>query len=122
MQALALTCTLRSNALPSTDTHAVNSTALHGGLLVMPQVLTIHSPFAVENATTHPLQLTLHLQHAPPAYGNDGSSTCSGAVCSVPADGPLAPGSQCYLPQPAAWWVSSLPYDILSFWQKQAAG
>ena len=77
----------------------------------MPQVLTIHSPFSVENATTHPLQMTLHLHRAPPAYAYHGSSTGGGAVCSVPADAPLAPGAQCFLPQPAVWWVSCSPHD-----------
>ena len=78
----------------------------------MLQVLTLHSTFSVENATSCPLQLTLHLQRAPQAYTYDGSSTGGGTVCSVPADGPLAPGAQCFLPQPAAWWVSSLSHDF----------
>ena len=69
----------------------------------MLQVLTIHSPFSVDNATSHPLQLTLHPLRGPQAYAYDGSSTGGGAVRSVPADGPLAPGAQCFLPQPAAW-------------------
>lgn len=78
----------------------------------MLQVLTIHSPFSVENATSHPLQLTLHLQRAPQAYAHHGSSTGGGAVCTVPAGGSLAPGAQCFLPQPAAWWVSSLLHNM----------
>ena len=107
--ASALLCTSLTHAMLVTDVHAP-STAPHEGLPVMPQVLTIHSPLSVENATSYPLQLTL--QRAAPAYDCHGTSTGGGAACTVPADGPLAPGAQCFLPQPDAWWVSSLLRDV----------
>jgi len=83
-------------------------------------VLTIHSPFSVENVTSHPLQLTLHLQRADPARfgsgggggGGSGGGRGGGAVCAVPAAGALAPGEQCFLPLPAVW-CAGLPCKLL---------
>jgi hypothetical protein len=84
------------------------------------QVLTIHSPFSVENATSHPLQLALHLQRGEPARfgggggGGGGGARAGGAVCAVPAAGALAPGEQCFLPLPAVWCARLLCEMLLN--------
>ena len=58
------------------------------------QVLTVHSPIRLENHTSHPLSFILHL--ACPADGARHARDSSES--RVPCHGPLAPGSQCYLP------------------------
>ena len=73
------------------------------------QVLTVHSPFRIENCTNKPLEFVVHLFLAPnlqdalPAMRNSASTN------RVPSSGPLLPGLQCYLPAPAIWYSSSAP-------------
>jgi hypothetical protein len=68
-------------------------------------VLTVHSPFRLENHTAHALAFTLHLLRAPgPGSSGHGlGSGGQGSIVRVPSAGPLAPGTQCYLPVPAVW-------------------
>ena len=58
------------------------------------QVLTVHSPIRLENHTSHPLSFILHLASSGdgPKHADDTSER------RIPCHGPLAPGSQCYLP------------------------
>lgn len=72
----------------------------HRGVSLM-QVLTVHSPFRVENHTSHPLEFSVHLFRAPHMRGTIGRDVA--AISTVPASGPLAPGLYSYLPVPAIW-------------------
>ena len=69
------------------------------------QVLTVHSPFRIENHTNHPLEFNVHLFRSPHIRDTMGSLVRAGnaAISTVPTSGPLAPGLQCYLPVPAIW-------------------
>ena len=55
---------------------------------------TVHSPIRLENHTSHPLSFILHLTSSGdgPKHADDNSES------RIPCHGPLAPGSQCYLP------------------------
>ena len=68
------------------------------------QVLTVHSPFRIENCTNTPLEFVVHMFMAAndnmPMHGNAASTR-------VPSSGPLLPGLQCYLPAPAIWCAST---------------
>ena len=68
------------------------------------QVLTVHSPFRIENHTNHPLEFNVHLFLSPAIRDTMGALLQAGnaAISTVPAN-PLAPGAQCYLPVPAVW-------------------
>ncbi|KAK9808775.1 hypothetical protein WJX72_003363 [[Myrmecia] bisecta] len=68
---------------------------------VRTKVLTVHSPFRIENHTTHPLEFTVHLFRAPNMRNAVGRGAA--AISTVPGSGPLSPGLQCYLPVPAIW-------------------
>lgn len=66
------------------------------------QVLTVHSPFRIENCTNTPLEFVVHM------FMGAGQSMPSlqaraAATAHVPTSGPLLPGLQCYLPAPAIW-------------------
>lgn len=63
------------------------------------QVLTIHSPFRIENHTSHSLEFVVHLFAGPQLRS-------ASATATVPSSGPLLPGLQCYLPTPAIWCAS----------------
>ena len=66
------------------------------------QVLTIHSPFRIENHTSASLEFEVHLFSAPHLRGASPTST-------IPSAGPLLPNLQCYLPTPAIWSASRAP-------------
>ncbi|KAK9809768.1 hypothetical protein WJX73_004442 [Symbiochloris irregularis] len=69
---------------------------------VRTKVLTVHSPFRIENCTNTPLEFVVHMFMG---AGQAMSSMQSRAAASaqVPTSGPLLPGLQCYLPAPAIW-------------------
>ena len=68
------------------------------------QVLTVHSPFRIENCTNRPLEFVVHLFLAAPDLQNAMPAMHGSASTSrVPSSGPLLPGLQCYLPAPAIW-------------------
>lgn len=67
------------------------------------QVLTVHSPFRVENLTNQQLEFNVHLFRGPQALG--ALSKGAAAISMVP-NRPLSPGQQTYLPVPAIWYVS----------------
>ena len=69
-------------------------------VLVDPQVLTVHSPFRVENLTNQQLEFNVHLFRGPQTPGAPGKGA---AAISVVPNNPLAPGQQTYLPVPAIW-------------------
>ena len=73
--------------------------AVQAGHLRTPcaQVLTIHSPFRIENHTSASLEFEVHLFSAPHLRGGSPTST-------IPSAGPLLPNLQCYLPTPAIWY------------------
>ena len=73
--------------------------------LVYPQVLTVHSPFRVENLTNQQLEFNVHLFRGPQTPGAPGKGA---AAISVVPNNPLAPGQQTYLPVPAIWSDSLL--------------
>jgi len=68
--------------------------------LLDPQVLTVHSPFRVENLTNQQLEFNVHLFRGPQTPGAPGKGA---AAISVVPNNPLAPGQQTYLPVPAIW-------------------
>jgi len=74
-------------------------------VLVDPQVLTVHSPFRVENLTNQQLEFNVHLFRGPQTPGAPGKGA---AAISVVPNNPLAPGQQTYLPVPAIWSDSLL--------------
>lgn len=71
------------------------------------QVLTVHSPFRVENLTNQQLEFDVHLFKSPQLPGMPSKGAASSSV--VP-NRPLAPGQQTYLPVPAIWYVHILWY------------
>jgi len=73
--------------------------------LLDPQVLTVHSPFRVENLTNQQLEFNVHLFRGPQTPGAPGKGA---AAISVVPNNPLAPGQQTYLPVPAIWSDSLL--------------
>ena len=66
------------------------------------QVLTVHSPFRVENLTNQQLEFNVHLFRGPQTLG---APSKGAAAISVVPNNPLAPGQQTYLPVPAIWSV-----------------
>ena len=68
------------------------------------QVLTVHSPFRVENLTNQQLEFNVHLFRGPQALG--APSKGAAAISMVP-NRPLSPGQQTYLPVPAIWSVTA---------------
>ena len=64
------------------------------------QVLTVHSPFRVENLTNQQLEFNVHLFRGPQTLG---APSKGAAAISVVPNNPLAPGQQTYLPVPAIW-------------------
>ena len=68
------------------------------------QVLTVHSPFRVENLTNQQLEFNVHLFRGPQALG--APSKGAAAISMVP-NRPLSPGQQTYLPVPAIWYVTT---------------
>ena len=68
------------------------------------QVLTVHSPFRVENLTNQQLEFNVHLFRGPQALG--APSKGAAAISMVP-NRPLSPGQQTYLPVPAIWSVTT---------------
>lgn len=66
------------------------------------QVLTVHSPFRVENLTNQQLEFNVHLFRGPQTLG--APSKGAAAISMVP-NRPLSPGQQTYLPVPAIWFV-----------------
>ncbi|KAL0042783.1 hypothetical protein WJX79_011021 [Trebouxia sp. C0005] len=67
---------------------------------VRTKVLTVHSPFRVENLTNQQLEFNVHLFRGPQTPGAPGKGA---AAISVVPNNPLAPGQQTYLPVPAIW-------------------
>ena len=65
------------------------------------QVLTIHSPFRVENLTNQQLEFHVHLFRGPQ---NLAAPSKGAAAISVVPLNPLPPGQWTYLPVPAIWW------------------
>lgn len=80
----------------------------------------MHSPFRLENHTAHALAFTLHLLRAPGAgssghgLGSSAGGSAHGSIVRVPSAGPLAPGTQCYLPVPAIWCALRLAQSACS--------
>ena len=74
------------------------------------QVLTVHSPFRVENLTNQQLEFNVHLFRGPQALG---APSKGAAAISIVPNKPLSPGQQTYLPVPAIWFVTNQP--ILRF-------
>lgn len=72
------------------------------------QVLTVHSPFRVENLTNQQLEFNVHLFRGPQTLG--APSKGAAAISMVP-NRPLSPGQQTYLPVPAIWSVNALHLD-----------
>ena len=70
------------------------------GILSPEQVLTVHSPFRVENLTNQQLEFDVHLFKSPQLPGMPSKGA---AATSVVPNNPLAPGQQTYLPVPAIW-------------------
>lgn len=70
------------------------------------QVLTVHSPFRVENLTNQQLEFNVHLFRGPQALG---APSKGAAAISIVPNRPLSPGQQTYLPVPAIWFVISQP-------------
>lgn len=68
------------------------------------QVLTVHSPFRVENLTNQQLEFNVHLFRGPQALA--APSKGAAAISMVP-NRPLSPGQQTYLPVPAIWSVTT---------------
>ena len=60
-------------------------------------MLTIHSPFRIENHTSASLEFEVHLFSAPHLRGGPPPPPS-------PSAGPLMPNLQCYLPTPAIWY------------------
>ncbi|KAL3144165.1 hypothetical protein ABBQ32_003949 [Trebouxia sp. C0010 RCD-2024] len=67
---------------------------------VRTKVLTVHSPFRVENLTNQQLEFNVHLFRGPQTLG--APSKGAAAISMVP-NRPLSPGQQTYLPVPAIW-------------------
>ena len=74
------------------------------------QVLTVHSPFRIENCTNKPLEFVVHLFVAPNMQDALPAMHGSAATSNVPSKGPLLPGLQCYLPAPAIWCDLPAPF------------
>eukprot|EP00884_Botryococcus_braunii_P017936 jgi/Botrbrau1/4826/Bobra.0325s0040.1 len=62
------------------------------------KVLTVHSPYLIENLTAHPLQFSLHL-----FFARNAARVATSPTPMFPGEGPLMPNTQCYLPVPATW-------------------
>lgn len=84
------------------DNSAVTPVVMDVSLDIRTKVLTVHSPFRIENHTSHPLSFTIHLLRNPGAPSSAAVRNAA-AIKTVPGSGPLAPGLQCYLPVPAIW-------------------
>ena len=74
----------------------------HAFTALLVQVLTVHSPFRVENHTSYRLEFSVHL-HKAPHMQTAAAGRNVAAITSVPASGPLAAGQFSYLPVPAFW-------------------
>ncbi|CAD7705163.1 unnamed protein product [Ostreobium quekettii] len=63
------------------------------------KVLTVHSPYRIENRTTIPLEFRMNLMAHQDRH--TGLRRCFGAGYRIPRTGHLEPGDFCYLPVPA---------------------
>ncbi len=83
-------------------TDCLESLLKHALIALLVQVLTVHSPFRVENHTSYRLEFSVHLHKAPHMQTATAGRNVA-AITSVPASGPLAAGQFSYLPVPAFW-------------------
>ena len=75
-------------------------------------MLTVYSPFCIENHASASLVFEVHLFSAPHLRGRSPTST-------IPSVGALLPNLQCYLPTPAIWYYPDISHsadDIIPWW------